>query len=60
MPPYRIDWLDEARADVRALDQTTAMHLFDGILRFARTGSGDVNAAASFECVDDGARRMED
>jgi len=44
MPPYRIEWLDEAKADVRALDQPTAMRLFEGILRFARTRSGDVNA----------------
>jgi mRNA interferase RelE/StbE len=44
MPPYRIEWFDEAKADVRALDQPTAMRLFEGILRFARTGSGDVNA----------------
>jgi len=43
MPPYRIEWLDEAKADVRALDQPTAKRLFEGILRFARTGSGDVN-----------------
>lgn len=44
MPPYPIEWLDESAADVRALDQATAMRLFEGILRFARTGSGDVNA----------------
>ena len=44
MPPYRIEWLDEAKADVRALDRPTAMRLFEGILRFAQTGSGDVNA----------------
>jgi mRNA interferase RelE/StbE len=44
MPPYQIEWLDEAKADVRALDQPIAMRLFEGILRFARTGSGDVNA----------------
>ena len=44
MPPYRIEWLDEATADVRALDRPTAMRIFEGILRFARTGSGDVNA----------------
>jgi len=44
MPPYRIEWLDEAKADVRTVDQATAMRLFEGILRFARTGSGDVNA----------------
>ncbi len=43
MPPYRIEWLDEAKADVRALDRPTAMHLFEGVLRFARTGAGDVN-----------------
>ena len=44
MPPYRIEWLDEAKADVRALDQPTAMRLFEGILRFAQTGSGKVTA----------------
>jgi mRNA interferase RelE/StbE len=44
MPPYRIEWLDEAKADVRALDQPIAMRLFEGILRFARSGTGDVNA----------------
>ena len=43
MPSYRIEWLDDAKADVRALDQPTAMRLFEGILRFARTGAGDVN-----------------
>jgi mRNA-degrading endonuclease RelE of RelBE toxin-antitoxin system len=43
MPSYRIAWLDDAKADVRALDQPTAMRLFEGILRFARTGAGDVN-----------------
>ena len=26
------------------MDQATAMRLFEGILRFARTGSGDVSA----------------
>ena len=44
MPPYCIEWLDEAKADVRALDRSTAMRLFEGTLHFARTGSGDVNA----------------
>lgn len=44
MPPYRIEWLDEAKVDVRALDQPTAMRLFEGILRFSPTGSADVNA----------------
>ena len=44
MPNYRIDWLDEAKADVRALDRPTAMRVFEGILRFARSGMGDVVA----------------
>lgn len=41
-PPYRIEWLDEAKADVRRLDRPTAMRIFDGILHFARTGGGDI------------------
>lgn len=42
MPPYRIEWLEEAKADVRSLDRSTAMRIFDGILHYARTGGGDV------------------
>ncbi len=42
MPPYRIEWFDEARTDVRRLDRTAAMRIFDGVLHYARTGGGDV------------------
>ena len=42
MPPHPIEWLDEAKVDVRRLDRPTAMRIFDGILHYARTGSGDV------------------
>jgi len=42
MPLYRIEWLDEARADVRRLDRVTALRIFDGILHYARTGGGNV------------------
>jgi len=42
MPPYRIEWLDKAKVDVRSLDRSTAMRIFDGILHYARTGGGDV------------------
>jgi mRNA-degrading endonuclease RelE of RelBE toxin-antitoxin system len=38
----KIDWSDEARADIRRLDRPTAMRVFEGILRFARTGQGDL------------------
>ena len=43
MPPYRIEWLDEARVDVRRLDRPTALFVFDGILHYARTGAGDAS-----------------
>ncbi|MBK5256464.1 MAG: type II toxin-antitoxin system RelE/ParE family toxin [Vicinamibacteria bacterium] len=42
MPSYRIEWLDDARADVRRIDRPTAMRIFDGILHYARTGGGDL------------------
>jgi mRNA-degrading endonuclease RelE of RelBE toxin-antitoxin system len=40
--PYRIEWLEVAKADVRALDRATAMNIFDGVLHYARTGGGKV------------------
>jgi mRNA-degrading endonuclease RelE of RelBE toxin-antitoxin system len=42
MPPCAIEWLEEARADIRRLDRTTAMRIFDGILSHAQTGAGNV------------------
>lgn len=44
MAPFGIEWSDEARADIRRPDQSTAMRAFDGVLRFARSGHGDVAA----------------
>ena len=44
IPPFRIDWLEEAKVDVRRLDRPTAMRDFDGVLGFARSGFGDVVA----------------
>ncbi|MGA2073129.1 MAG: type II toxin-antitoxin system RelE/ParE family toxin [Terriglobia bacterium] len=37
-----IEWSEAARADVRRLDKPNAQKLFDTLLRFARTGQGDV------------------
>jgi mRNA-degrading endonuclease RelE of RelBE toxin-antitoxin system len=42
MPPYRIEWAGDAPSDIRAIDRDTAMHLFAGVLRYARSGAGDV------------------
>jgi hypothetical protein len=47
MPPYRIEWLDDAKIDVRALDRPTAMRIFVGVLHFARSGSGDVGISTT-------------
>ena len=38
MAPFTLEWLDEAKGDIRAIDRSTAMQIFEGILRFARTG----------------------
>jgi mRNA-degrading endonuclease RelE of RelBE toxin-antitoxin system len=43
VPPYRIEWLDEAKDDVRRLDRPSAMRIFDGIVHHATTGGGDVS-----------------
>src|SRR5437879_4898963 len=40
MPAYRIEWLGEAKADVRASDQPTAMRIFEGILRLRAPAPG--------------------
>jgi len=31
--PYRIEWLDEAKSDIRRLDRPTAMRIFDAIMQ---------------------------
>jgi mRNA interferase RelE/StbE len=38
----KIEWSEGARADVRRLDQKTAMRIFESVLRFAETSAGDV------------------
>ena len=37
-----IEWSEEARADIRRLNKPTAQRIFDAVLRFARTGQGDL------------------
>ena len=38
----KIAWSEAARADVRRIDQKTAMRIFTAIHRFAKSGAGDV------------------
>jgi len=40
--PLDIEWSEEARADVRRLSKPAALQVFDSLLRFARTGDGDI------------------
>lgn len=40
----RIVWTDLAKADVRSLSKTDAMHILSALHRFAETGAGDVKA----------------
>ena len=42
MPPFCIEWLEDANVDVRKLDRPTALRVFDGILHYTKTGAGDV------------------
>jgi len=38
----KIDWSEDAPADVRRIDRKMAMRIFTTIQRFAETGEGDV------------------
>jgi mRNA interferase RelE/StbE len=37
-----INWTPEARSDIRALDRSVAMRIFEGLHRYALSGEGDV------------------
>jgi len=45
----KITWTGQARADVRALDQQTAMRILHGLARFALTEAGDVKGLRDIE-----------
>jgi mRNA-degrading endonuclease RelE of RelBE toxin-antitoxin system len=40
----RIVWTDRGKADVRAIDRSTALRILQAITRYAREGIGDVKA----------------
>jgi mRNA interferase RelE/StbE len=40
----RIEWTDQAKADVRKLDRPTAMRVLHALHRFAESGAGDLKA----------------
>ena len=42
MTRKKIDWRDKAKAQLRAIDQPTAMRILHALAAFAATGEGDV------------------
>jgi len=45
----KIIWSDAARADIGAIDRSTALGLLKGLARFAFTESGDVKQLESYD-----------
>ena len=44
-----IAWTEQARADIRAIDQQTALRVLRGLARFVMTGEGDVKRLEDIE-----------
>jgi mRNA interferase RelE/StbE len=45
----KIAWTDQAKADVRAIDQQTALRILHGLARFVATDEGDVKRLQEIE-----------
>ena len=40
--PKKIEWTDQARSDLRSIDQLTALRILHSIARYRTTNEGDV------------------
>lgn len=49
MARKKIAWTDQAKADLRAIDQTTALRILHGVARYIATGEGDVKQLQDVE-----------
>jgi mRNA interferase RelE/StbE len=47
--PKKIAWTDQAKADLRAIDQATALRILHGVARYLATGEGDVKRLQDVE-----------
>jgi len=47
----RVIWSDEARADVRAIDRSTALRILQRLARFASGAAGDVKRLKDYDPV---------
>jgi mRNA-degrading endonuclease RelE of RelBE toxin-antitoxin system len=44
-----IAWTEQAKADLRAIDQTAALHILHSVARYLATGEGDVKRLQDVE-----------
>ena len=49
MNPKKIDWRDQAKAQLRAIDQSAAIRILHALAGFAATGEGDVRRLQGVE-----------
>ncbi|MFY9746692.1 MAG: hypothetical protein WA891_18930 [Acidobacteriaceae bacterium] len=49
MGKRRVEWTDQAKADLRAIDQSTALRILHNVARYIATGEGDVKQLQSIE-----------
>jgi mRNA interferase RelE/StbE len=47
--PKKVAWTDPAKADLRAIDQTTALRILHGVARYLASGEGDVKRLQDVE-----------
>jgi mRNA-degrading endonuclease RelE of RelBE toxin-antitoxin system len=45
----KIAWTDQAKADLRAIDQATALHILHSMARYLATGEGDIKRLQDVE-----------
>ena len=49
MEQKKIAWTDQAKADLRAIDQNTALRILHAVARYLATGEGDVKRLQDIE-----------
>jgi mRNA-degrading endonuclease RelE of RelBE toxin-antitoxin system len=45
----KIAWTEQAKADLRAIEQTTTLHILHSVARYLATGEGDVKRLQDVE-----------
>ena len=45
----KVEWTEQAKTDLRAIEQSTALHILHSLARYAAVGEGDVKRLRSVE-----------